>query len=130
MPVASAAASSSVAPPSITLAPCLRVFSIFTVGVRPALRSLPEWRAGRVIGDTLRVIAGRHGDHAAAPFSAESADSRLSAPRSLKVAVNCRFSNFSQISAPVMSDSVRLRSQLVRFTKPSSTPAAVSMSRA
>ena len=34
---------------------------------------------------------------------------RLSAPRSLKLAVNCRFSNFSQISAPKMSDSVRDR---------------------
>ncbi|CFW44906.1 Uncharacterised protein [Bordetella pertussis] len=32
---------------------------------------------------------------------------RLRAPRSLNEAVNCRFSNFSQISAPRISDSVR-----------------------
>ena len=32
---------------------------------------------------------------------------RFSAPRSLKLAVNCRFSNFSQTSQPAMPDSVR-----------------------
>src|SRR5690606_19164961 len=36
-----------------------------------------------------------------------SASMRLSAPRSLKDAVNCRFSNFSHTSAPRMSDNVR-----------------------
>jgi hypothetical protein len=47
----------------------------------------------------------------------------------LNVAVNCKFSNLSQISAPVMSDSVRLWSKLVRLTKPASVAAAASTSR-
>src|SRR3954466_7022138 len=39
--------------------------------------------------------------------SALSARIRFSAPRSLKLAVNCRFSNLSQTSQPAMPDKVR-----------------------
>ena len=39
--------------------------------------------------------------------SAVSDNSLLSAPRSLNEAVNCRFSNLSQISQPAISDKVR-----------------------
>ncbi len=42
----------------------------------------------------------------------------LSAPRSLYAAVNCRFSNFSQTSAPIISDKVRLTIIGVRTTLP------------
>ena len=47
-----------------------------------------------------------------------SVSSLFSAPRSLNEAVNCRFSNLSQTSAPVSSDSVRLCRQGVRSTAP------------
>jgi hypothetical protein len=41
-------------------------------------------------------------------FSSSLSDRiRFSAPRSLKLAVNCRFSNFSQTSQPAMPDKVR-----------------------
>ena len=41
----------------------------------------------------------------------------FSAPRSLNEAVNCRFSNFSQTFAPVISESVRARLNGVRDRK-------------
>ena len=48
----------------------------------------------------------------------DSADRRLSAPRSLKEAVNCWFSNLSQTLQPRISDSVRLQSQSVSTMAP------------
>src|SRR5947207_6478765 len=48
----------------------------------------------------------------------------LSAPRSLNEAVNCRFSNFSQMSALAMRDSVSLRRQGVCTTPPEMRSAA------
>ena len=54
--------------------------------------------------------------------------SLLSAPRSLNEAVNCRFSNLSQTSAPVSCDSVRLCRQGVRATAPAMRCAAARMS--
>src|SRR3990172_5738449 len=45
-------------------------------------------------------------------------DSFTTAPRSLKELVNCRFSNLSQILAPVSCDSVREWRQGVRSTAP------------
>ena len=65
---ASAAASSSVAPPSITVAPCRRVFSILTVGVPIGMKMVAGMQGERVIGDTLRVIACGGRDHATPPF--------------------------------------------------------------
>jgi hypothetical protein len=40
-----------------------------------------------------------------------SVDSLLQAPRSLKLAVNCRFSNFRKICAPVICERVLLSTQ-------------------
>src|SRR5690242_7974176 len=54
--------------------------------------------------------------------------SLLRAPRSLYAAVNWRFSNFSQTSAPMISDSVLLTSIGVRITAPSMRCAAARMS--
>src|SRR5258708_33244608 len=56
--------------------------------------------------------------------SGVSNSSVLSAPRSLKEAVNCWFSNFTQTSAWVMRDSVSLRRQGVRTTAPAMRAAA------
>ncbi len=60
--------------------------------------------------------------------AASSVSSLLSAPRSLNEAVNCRFSNLSQTSAPVSRDSVRLCRQGVRSTAPAMRRAAARMS--
>ncbi len=60
-----------------------------------------------MVGDALRVVAGRHGDDAGARVLELVSDrSLLSAPRSLKEAVNCWFSNLIQTCAPVISLSV------------------------
>src|ERR1700682_2384232 len=48
----------------------------------------------------------------------------FSAPRSLKEAVNCMFSNLSQTSAPVSSDNVRDSANGVRATWPRMASAA------
>ena len=58
----------------------------------------------------------------------DRAESRLSAPRSLKEAVNCWFSNLSQTLQPRISDSVRLQSQSVSTIAPVSRPRAASTS--
>ena len=60
--------------------------------------------------------------------SADRAVRRFSAPRSLKVEVNCRFSNLSQTSQPQISVSVRLWLQSVAMTEPRSVAAAASIS--
>ncbi len=60
--------------------------------------------------------------------SADSESSLLSAPRSLKEAVNCRFSNLRNTSAPVSADSVRLCTNGVRSTAPEMRAAAARMS--
>src|SRR5262249_51960985 len=57
-----------------------------------------------------------------------SCSSVFSAPRSLKEAVNCRFSNFTQTSALTMRDSVWLRRQGVCTTAPAMRVAACSTS--
>src|SRR5262245_24386451 len=59
------------------------------------------------------------------PRSASVSESSLfSAPRSLNEAVNCRFSSFSQTSAPVSCDSVRLWTKGVASIAPRSRAAA------
>src|SRR5262245_53484533 len=60
--------------------------------------------------------------------SAASADSRLMAPRSLKEAVNCWFSNLSQVLQPRISDSVRLQLQSVSTIAPCTRARAASTS--
>ena len=55
-------------------------------------------------------------------------DRRLRAPRSLNEAVNCWFSNLSQILQPRMSESVRLQSQSVSTMAPVTRCRAASMS--
>src|SRR5688500_99225 len=61
--------------------------------------------------------------------SASPSDSSLfSAPRSLKEAVNCRFSNLRKTSAPTSRDSVRLRKHGVCSTAPAMRCAAARMS--
>src|ERR1041385_7668846 len=60
--------------------------------------------------------------------SALSEESLLNAPRSLNDAVNWWFSNLSQTSAPVISESVRECRNGVRMTCPSIVCAAFSMS--
>ena len=61
--------------------------------------------------------------------SASPSDSSLfSAPRSLKEAVNCRFSNFRKTSAPTSRESVRLCRQGVCSTAPAMRCAAARMS--
>ena len=63
-----------------------------------------------------------------APLSSGvSAFSLLSAPRSLNDAVNCRFSNLSQTSAPTMSDSVRECTNGVSSTSPAMLSRAARM---
>ncbi|MOA21350.1 hypothetical protein D3C78_1418380 [compost metagenome] len=69
-------------------------------------------------------------DTAITPLARSSSDKvsmRFNAPRSLNDAVNCRFSNFSQISAPKMSDSVRDRVKGVFSTWPRRLSRAVWM---
>ena len=127
---AKAAASSTVSPCRMTSAPCRRVLTTFTVGVLTGMTMVDGYRqAARVIGDALRVVAGRHGDHAALALvrpTGQTAGS--SAPRSLNDAVNCRFSNLSQTLQPRMSDSVRLKSQSVSTMAPRSRSRAASTS--
>jgi hypothetical protein len=53
-----------------------------------------------------------------------SCTSLLQAPRSLKLAVNCRFSNLRNTCAPVSSDSVRDSTQGVSSTCPRTRAAA------
>jgi hypothetical protein len=60
--------------------------------------------------------------------SADSVSSLLSAPRCLKLPVNCRFSNFSQISQPVSSESVADGRNGVGGSASRSRPAAASTS--
>src|SRR6185295_11243407 len=60
--------------------------------------------------------------------SAESDSSLFSAPRSLKEAVNCRFSNLRKTRAPVSCDRVRLSTQGVCSTAPAMRCAAARMS--
>ena len=50
------------------------------------------------------------------------------APRSLKDAVNCRFSNFTHTSAPTIWDRVREKRQGVRSTWPRMRSAAARIS--
>ena len=52
----------------------------------------------------------------------------FSAPRSLKDAVNCKFSNFSQMSQPAILESVREKCVGVRSMMPSITFAAARIS--
>src|ERR1700743_1350015 len=56
--------------------------------------------------------------------SGDSACRRLSAPRSLKVEVNCKFSNLSQTRQPSTEPSVRLSLHSVRIVAPSMIAAA------
>src|SRR3979411_1554970 len=56
----------------------------------------------------------------------DSVERRLRAPRSLKEAVNCWFSNLSQTLQPRISDSVRLQSQSVSTIAPVRLPRAAS----
>src|SRR6185436_19851553 len=60
--------------------------------------------------------------------SAESDRSLFSAPRSLKEAVNCRFSNLRKTCAPVRRDRVRLSTHGVCSTAPAIRCAAARMS--
>src|SRR6185295_17236596 len=60
--------------------------------------------------------------------SSSSESSLFSAPRSLKEAVNWRFSNFRKISVPVSADSVSEANAGVTSTAPSMVFAAASMS--
>ena len=57
-----------------------------------------------------------------------SCSSLFSAPRSLKAAVNCRFSNFTHTSAPEILDKVREKRQGVRSMWPCRREAAARMS--
>ena len=106
---ASAVASVRVAPWSTTCAPSVSVRVILVNGVTLGHHDRRvDAEQPRVVGDALRVVAGRGRDHALGPLRARRAPSRkLRAPRSLNDAVYCRFSNFSTISAPVISESVR-----------------------
>ena len=89
-------------------APKPRVFSTFTNGVRARHHDGGRHaQPPRMVGHALRVVAGRHRDHARRRLLRPSCASWFSAPRSLNEAVYCRFSNFSQTSAPVISDRVR-----------------------
>ena len=98
---ANSAASSSVAPEMIDFGVVRRVFSTFTIGVPTGITIMAGMPSRlRVIGDALRMIAGGHRDDAAPPLVRRQANRRLSAPRSLKEAVNCWFSNLSQILQP------------------------------
>ena len=81
-----------------------------------------------MVGHRLGMIARRRRNDAARSLFSVSCSSLLSAPRSLYAAVNCRFSNLSQTSAPMISDSVRLTSIGVRMTSPSIRSAAARMS--
>jgi hypothetical protein len=82
-------------------------------------------QALRVVGHTLRMVAGGHGHHAARALGiALSCASLLQAPRSLNDAVNCRFSNFRNTWARTICDSVRDSTQGVSSTWPCSRSAA------
>ena len=62
---------------------------------------------GGVARDGLGVVAGRHGHHTApALVLGEASGACSSAPRSLKAAVNCRFSNFTTTPVPSTADRV------------------------
>src|ERR1700675_834725 len=58
----------------------------------------------------------------------DSVERRLTAPRSLKEAVNCWFSNLSQTLLPTISDSVRLQLQSVWTMASAIVRCAASMS--
>jgi hypothetical protein len=60
----------------------------------------------------------------AARCASVSVRSLFSAPRSLNAAVNCRFSNLSQTSAPVIPESVRETMHGVSTTWPAMAAAA------
>jgi hypothetical protein len=60
--------------------------------------------------------------------AADSESSLLSAPRSLNEAVNCRFSNLRNTSAPVRRESVRLCTHGVCSTAPAMRCAAARIS--
>ena len=122
---APACASTSVSPSSTTVAPYAAGRRTFTSGVVPASRWWRHAEPCGVIGHRLRVIAGRHRDHAAARSSA-SGDSLLSAPRSLNELVTCKFSYLTKISAPVSSDDDQRRR--CRRMRPSRIVWASSMS--
>ena len=61
-----APASASVSPFSTTLAPWPRVCVTLVLGVKDGMTMVAGMPSrARVVGDALRVVAGRHGDHAA-----------------------------------------------------------------
>ena len=61
---AKAAASSTFSPCRMTSAPCLRVFTTFTVGVLTGMTMVADAKTPRAVGDALRMVPRRHGDHA------------------------------------------------------------------
>ena len=97
-----------------------RVAAIFTKGV--GARHDDGRRDAEplgVVGDGLGVVAGRHGDDAAARAPPAVSDRSLtSAPRSLNDEVACRFSYFTKMSAPVSFDRRGAGRNGVRRTTP------------
>ena len=72
-----------------------------------------------VIGEGLaRDCRPTSRSHRACAHRPRASRSLLAAPRSLKDEVNCRLSSFSQMSAPVMRDSVSERTNGERVTEP------------
>ncbi len=85
------------------------MFSIFTIGVPISITMVAGTAEPLGVGrHALGVVAGRHRDHAALALVEDSACRRFNAPRSLKVAVNCKFSNLRNRRQPQISPRVRL----------------------
>ena len=70
-------------PSRMTVAPWPSVCVTFTVGVLVGMTIVAGTQAVRVIGEALRMIARRGGDHTGGLRSSDSCNSVLSAPRSL-----------------------------------------------
>ena len=89
------------------MAPKSRVAVTLTSGVASGM-TMVAWmpREVRMVGDALGVIAGAGRDDAARASSGVSRAMRLSAPRSLKEPVICRFSSLRKICCPVRAERV------------------------
>ena len=101
-------ASSKVSPSSRTSAPSTSVFSTFTKGAKRGITivaGMPRRFAWQATPCAWLPAETAITPRARSPAS--SARSLFSAPRSLKDAVNCRFSNLRNSSQPAIADSVR-----------------------
>ena len=121
--------SASVSPSITTSAPKERVAAIFTKGVGAGM-TMVAWMPRRRACQAT-AWAWLPADMAMTPrarSSAVSASILISAPRSLNEAVACRFSYFTQMSAPVACDRRGAGRNGVRMTTPAINSAAARIS--